>query len=89
MIERITAWLDTHLVPDWRKSWKWPEIQLAALLPVILTAVAENGNFLLSVLDNLPNNPLLRTGLLALLIVIVIATPVVARLVDTEKKTDE
>lgn len=36
----LTAWADAHLVPQWRKGWRFISVQAAALNVAVLTAWA-------------------------------------------------
>ena len=53
-------WLDTHLVPEWRKAWKWSSVQLAAAVSMAVTAFASNPQLLLSIVNFMPADPTQR-----------------------------
>ena len=89
MISRLVAWLDTHFVPDWRSSWKWPEVQLAAVAPAVITVTAEHWDVILKLIEFLPENIWIRGVVIGLVILSTILLPVFTRLLDTEKKTDD
>lgn len=38
--ERAAVWADAHLVPQWRKGWRFLSVQAAALNVAVLTAWA-------------------------------------------------
>lgn len=89
MLNYITAWFDKHFVSDWRNWWKWPEIRLAAAVPVVTTLAADNWKLLLNLLDYLPANSWLRGAIIAVVVLSTFVVPTITRLWDTEKPADE
>jgi hypothetical protein len=51
---RVVQWLDTHLVPDWRKPLKRYSVKLAIAVGTITTAVVNNQGLILNLLGYLP-----------------------------------
>ena len=56
----MIEWLDKHLVPEWRKAWKWSSVQLAALISAAVTAFAAQPQLLLSIVNYMPADPAQR-----------------------------
>ena len=52
----MIEWLDNHLVPEWRKAWKWSSVQLAAVTSAAVTAFAANPQLLLSIINYMPTD---------------------------------
>ena len=78
-------WLDKHLVPEWRKAWKWSSVQLAALISAAVTMFTSQPQLLLSIIDYMPADPVQR-ALSALAIGgIAFFGPTVLRLWNQEK----
>jgi len=42
----MIEWLDAHLVPGWRESWRWFSVQAALVFGAIGTAIAGNPELL-------------------------------------------
>lgn len=40
MFARITAWADNHLVPEWRKGWRFISVQAAGIQAAVLVTWA-------------------------------------------------
>lgn len=80
MFQKIIDWFDQKFVSDWRESWKWSEIRLAAAVPIVTTLAAENWDLLLGLLEYLPENQWVRGGVVGLIIVSTFVVPVIARL---------
>jgi hypothetical protein len=53
-------WLDKHLVPEWRKAWKWSSVQLAALVSTAIGALAAQPQLMLSIVNYMPADPAQR-----------------------------
>ncbi len=53
-------WLDNHLVPEWRKAWKFSSVQLAALISAVVAAFASNPQLLLGIITFMPADPTQR-----------------------------
>jgi hypothetical protein len=53
-------WLDKHLVPEWRRAWKWSSVQFAALISAAVTAFAAQPQLLLSIINYMPADPMQR-----------------------------
>jgi hypothetical protein len=56
----MIEWLDKHLVPEWRKAWKWSSVQLAAVISAAVTAFASQPQLLLSIVNFMPADPTQR-----------------------------
>ncbi len=56
----MIEWLDKHLVPEWRKAWKWSSVQLAALVSTAVAAFASQPQLLLSIINYMPADPTQR-----------------------------
>jgi hypothetical protein len=59
-VSALQDWLDKHLVPEWRKAWKWSSVQLAAVISTAITAFAANPNLMLSIINYMPTDPTQR-----------------------------
>lgn len=80
--------LDNHLVPEWRKAWRWSSVQFAAAVSAAVTAFAANPQLLFTVLNYLPADPTQR-GLAAVGIgLIAFFGPTVLRLWQQGSKID-
>ena len=53
-------WLDKHLVPEWRKAWKWSSVQLAAVASAAVGALAAQPQLMLSIVNYMPADPTQR-----------------------------
>ena len=53
-------WLDKHLIPEWRKAWRFSSVQLAALIGAVVTAFASNPQLLLGIINFMPTDPMQR-----------------------------
>lgn len=53
----ISNWLDKHLVPKWRQSWRFSTVQLAA---VVGTTVATYPDLVIQLIAQLVDHPHLR-----------------------------
>ncbi len=53
-------WMDNHLIPEWRKAWKFSSVQLAAVVSMAVTAFASNPQLLLSIVNYMPADPTQR-----------------------------
>jgi H+/Cl- antiporter ClcA len=56
----MIEWLDNHLVPEWRKAWKWSSVRLAALVSTAVAAFASQPQLLLSIVNYMPADPTQR-----------------------------
>jgi hypothetical protein len=56
----MNDWLDKHLIPEWRKAWKFSSVQFAALIGAVVTAFASNPQLLLSIVNFMPADPTQR-----------------------------
>jgi phosphotransferase system glucose/maltose/N-acetylglucosamine-specific IIC component len=53
-------WLDTHLVPEWRKAWKRWSVWLGALAGSGVTTMLAQPQVMFTVLNYLPADPTQR-----------------------------
>jgi hypothetical protein len=78
-------WLDNHLVPEWRKAWKWSSVQLAAVISTAVTAFAANPNLMLSIINYMPTDPTQRALAAAAVGAIAFFGPTILRLWNQSK----
>lgn len=81
--------LDKHLVPDWRQSWRWASLQGAATRSTIavLGVLQASPDLLLQLIPFLPSGTV-RVALVALVILVVFVWPVVERLWNQGEDND-
>lgn len=82
-------WLDKHLVPEWRKAWKWSSVQLAALIGTAVTAFAANPQLLLSIVNFMPADPTQRAFAAIAVGGVAFFGPTLLRLWQQGGKTDD
>lgn len=81
-------WLDKHLVPEWRKAWKWSSVQFAAVISAAVTAFAANPQLVLSIVNYMPADPTQRAAAAIAVGAIAFFGPTVLRLWNQEKADD-
>lgn len=81
-------WLDKHLVPEWRKAWKWSSVQFAALISAAVTAFAAQPHLLLSIVSYMPADPTQRAFAAIAVGTIAFFGPTVLRLWNQESGSD-
>lgn len=59
-MSRLADYLDKHLVPEWRRAWKWSSVQFAAVVSAAVTAFAANPGLMFQVLNYMPADPTQR-----------------------------
>jgi len=79
-------WLDKHLVPEWRRAWKWSSVQLAAVVSVAVTAFAANPGLMFQVLNYMPADPTQRAIAAAAIGLLAFFGPTVLRLWNQQKE---
>ncbi len=82
-------WLDKHLVPEWRRAWKWSSVQLAALISAVVTAFAAQPQLLLSIINYMPADPTERALAAIAIGGVAFFGPTLLRLWKQGVKTDE
>lgn len=81
----MIEWLDRHLVPDWRKAYKWSSVQLAAAVAFVIGMLAQQPHLALSIINYMPADPTQR-ALAALAIgAVAFFGPTVLRLWNQQK----
>jgi len=65
-------WLDEHLVPEWRDSWRWFSVQSTALAGTAAATIAAYPDLLVMLASFLGGTPRLQ-ALVAAFVIIVIA----------------
>jgi len=81
----MIEWLDKHLVPEWRKAWKWSSVQLAAIVSTAVTAFAANPQLLLSIINYMPTDTGQRALAAARVGVVAFFGPTLLRLWNQQK----
>lgn len=79
-------WLDKHLVPEWRRAWKWSSVQLAAIVSAAITAFAANPGLMLQVLNYMPADPTQRGAAAVAIGLIAFFGPTLLRLWNQSKE---
>ena len=77
-MSQIREWLKGKLVADWRSSWKWLSVQLAALAGLVIGWIFASPLELLQILYMIPAE--VRVNLSPFVTVAVVAVVVGARL---------
>lgn len=81
-------WLDAHLVPEWRQSWRMFSVQTAAVASAIGGTITASPDLLLALVQFLPDNHWLRFALIAAVVVTIFIVPTLARLWNQEASDD-
>jgi len=81
-------WLDKHLVPEWRKAWRFSSVQLAALIGAVVTAFASNPQLLLGIINFMPTDPTQRAVAAVAVGAVAFFGPTVLRLWQQGSKPD-
>lgn len=81
--------LDKYLVADWRQSWRWTSVQIAAVASAVGGVVTSSPDVLLALIQFLPAGGWVRTAMIALVVVTIFVVPTVARLWDQGEDHDE
>lgn len=84
----MIEWLDKHLVPEWRKAWKWSSVQLAAIIGAAVTAFAANPGLMFQVLNYMPADPAQRGAAAVAIGLIAFFGPTLLRLWQQGGKSD-
>lgn len=87
-MSRLQKWLDRHLVPEWRRAWKWSSVQLAALVSAAVAAFASQPQLLLSIVNYMPADPTQRAVAAIAIGGIAFFGPTVLRLWKQEARDD-
>jgi CHASE2 domain-containing sensor protein len=73
------SWFDRHFIANWRDSWSWLSVRLAAAMGAIVTAVVSQPDLLLGILAFIPTDPVTRAFMAVGVGVMVFAGPWLAR----------
>lgn len=84
----MLEFLDKHLVPEWRRAWKWSSVQLAAIISAAVTAFAANPQLLLSIINFMPTDPTQRAFAAVAVGAVAFFGPTLLRLWNQEGKAD-
>lgn len=82
----MLEFLDKHLVPEWRRAWKWSSVQLAAVVSAAVTAFAANPGLMFQVLNYMPADPTQRAAAAAAIGLLAFFGPTVLRLWNQQKE---
>lgn len=88
MDDKNKSWLDRHLVDNWRSSWQFTSVQLAALVSATGGVIAASPDLLLSLVHFLPETGWLRPALIAAVVTVMFVVPWVLRVWRQEDKAD-
>lgn len=53
-------WLDSHLIPEWRKAWSFLSVRAAGVFAAAVTALAAQPDLLLGIINFMPADPVRR-----------------------------
>lgn len=75
-----------RLVENWRQSWRWASVQLAALVAVLAGIMTANPGLLLGLIQFLPSGTM-RTVAAVGVSIVVFVIPTISRLIEQNGKT--
>ena len=85
----MTNWLDRHLVPDWRESWRFASVQNAAVASAVGGVVTASPDILLALVSFLPDGHWARIAIIAAVVITLFIVPTIARLWNQEAGDDD
>lgn len=75
-----------RLVENWRQSWRWASVQLAALVALLAGVMTANPGLLLGLIQFLPTGATRTIAAIGVSIVVFVI-PVISRLIEQNGKT--
>lgn len=79
MEDKDKNWFDRHFIDNWRDSWQFGSVQLAALASATGGVIAASPDLLLSLVHFLPEGGWLRPAIISLVVIVMFVVPWVLR----------